>query len=145
MLYLFVIQESKEIIIDYNYILVLLFFPSSLKLRYDLKCKITQLCYSFQRLLSSRKKQYLCKSETCGCLCSTLLLIFFFSCFVFFGLQFKDMHSRCNKRNVWERSWSSQYMRIVIVYSILAMSTEMQWVVGCNIKMWFIFTVNAVI
>lgn len=69
-------------------------------------------------------------------------LDFFFSCFVFFGLQFKDMHSRCNKGNVWERSWSSQYMRIIIVYSMLAVSTEMQWVVWCNIKMWFIFTVN---
>lgn len=47
---------------------------------------------------------------------------FFFSCFVFFGLSLKT----CTLDAIRERSWSSQFMRIIIVYSVLAVSTEMQ-------------------
>lgn len=99
------------------------------------------LCYSFQRHLSWKKGNIFASLKHVAV--SAARFSWLFSWFVFFGLHFKYMHYRCNKGSFWERSWTSQYMRITFVYSILAMSTEMQWIVWCNIKMWFIFIVNA--
>ena len=64
-------------------------------------------------------------------------------CFLGFWLQFKGRHFRCKSGNEGGRSLSFQCRRIIIVYSISSVSTEMQWIVWFNVKMWFIFTVNA--